>query len=93
MVEMTRLCILESRFRPGSNFNLEDARAHLEACLTNEAEIVFTTVSSSRRKIFSRLTHGFDMVVIDEAAQASEVAVLPPLSLGAARCVLVGDPQ
>lgn len=33
------------------------------------------------------------MVVIDEAAQASEVAILPPLSLGAARCVLVGDPQ
>ncbi|KAK6115467.1 hypothetical protein DH2020_007736 [Rehmannia glutinosa] len=45
------------------------------------------------RKLFSRLTHGFDMVVIDEAAQASEVAILPPLSLGAARCVLVGDPQ
>ncbi|KAI3725370.1 hypothetical protein L1987_65157 [Smallanthus sonchifolius] len=33
------------------------------------------------------------MVVIDEAAQASEVGVLPPLALGAARCVLVGDPQ
>ncbi|KAJ6352854.1 hypothetical protein OIU76_001967 [Salix suchowensis] len=47
----------------------------------------------SGRKLFSRLTHGFDMVVIDEAAQASEVAVLPPLALGAARCVLVGDPQ
>ena len=50
-------------------------------------------MSSSGRKLFSRLTHGFDMVVIDEAAQASEVGVLPPLALGAARCVLVGDPQ
>ncbi|KAE8656295.1 alcohol dehydrogenase-like 7 [Hibiscus syriacus] len=76
-----------------NNFNLEEARANLEASFANEAEIVFTTVSSSGRKLFSRLTHGFDMVVIDEAAQASEVAVLPPLSLGAARCVLVGDPQ
>ncbi|PKA50751.1 putative helicase MAGATAMA 3 [Apostasia shenzhenica] len=93
LVELSRLCILESRFRPGSTFNLEDARASLEASFANEAEIVFTTVSSSGRKLFSRLTHGFDMVVIDEAAQASEVAVLPPLSLGAARCVLVGDPQ
>ncbi|KAJ7965683.1 p-loop containing nucleoside triphosphate hydrolase superfamily protein [Quillaja saponaria] len=93
LVEMSRLIILESRFRPGSNFNLEEARASLEASFANEAEIVFTTVSSSGRKLFSRLTHGFDMVVIDEAAQASEVAVLPPLSLGAARCVLVGDPQ
>ncbi|CAA3025985.1 Hypothetical predicted protein [Olea europaea subsp. europaea] len=93
LVEMSRLFILESRFRSGSNFNLEEARASLEASFANEAEIVFTTVSSSGRKLFSRLTHGFDMVVIDEAAQASEVAVLPPLSLGAARCVLVGDPQ
>ncbi|XP_062205136.1 uncharacterized protein LOC133907122 isoform X2 [Phragmites australis] len=93
LVEMSRLLILESRFRPGSNFNMEDARASLEASFANEAEIVFTTVSSSGRKLFSRLTHGFDMVVIDEAAQASEVGVLPPLSLGAARCVLVGDPQ
>ncbi|KAK8921098.1 putative helicase MAGATAMA 3 [Platanthera zijinensis] len=93
LVELSRLFILESRFRPGSAFNLEDARASLEASFANEAEIVFTTVSSSGRKLFSRLTHGFDMLVIDEAAQASEAAILPPLSLGAARCVLVGDPQ
>lgn len=93
LVEMSRLLILEGRFRAGGNFNLEEARASLEASFANEAEVVFTTVSSSGRKLFSRLTHGFDMVVIDEAAQASEVGVLPPLALGAARCVLVGDPQ
>ncbi|KAL9678573.1 hypothetical protein QQ045_016419 [Rhodiola kirilowii] len=93
LVEMSRLLMLEGRFRPGTGFNMEEARANLEASFANEAEIVFTTVSSSGRKLFSRLTHGFDMVVIDEAAQASEAAVLPPLSLGAARCVLVGDPQ
>ncbi|KAL2895844.1 putative ATP-dependent helicase C29A10.10c [Bienertia sinuspersici] len=93
LVEMSRLLILEGKFRPGSNFNLEEARASLETSFANEAEIVFTTLSSSGRKLFSRLTHGFDMVVIDEAAQASEVGILPPLALGAARCVLVGDPQ
>ncbi|KAL5703926.1 hypothetical protein ACHQM5_022418 [Ranunculus cassubicifolius] len=93
LVEMSRLYIVEGKFRPGSNFNLEDARSNLEASFANEAEILFTTVSSSGRKLFTRLTHGFDMVVIDEAAQASEVGVLPPLALSAARCVLVGDPQ
>lgn len=93
LVEMSRLLILEDKFRSGNNFNIEDAKAKLEASFANEAEIVFTTVSSSGRKLFSRLTHGFDMIVIDEAAQASEVGVLPPLTLGAARCVLVGDPQ
>lgn len=95
LVEMSRLFIVEGRFRGGggSGYSLEDARAKLEASFANEAEIVFTTVSSSGRRLFSNLTHGFDMVVIDEAAQASEAAVLPPLSLGAARCVLIGDPQ
>ncbi|KAI5072004.1 hypothetical protein GOP47_0012110 [Adiantum capillus-veneris] len=93
LVEMSRLFIVESRFRGGFGFSLEDARAKLEASFANEAEIVFTTVSSSGRRLFNHLTHGFDMVVIDEAAQASEAAVLPPLSLGAARCVLIGDPQ
>lgn len=93
LVEMSRLLILEGKFRPGGNFNLEEARTSLETSFANEAEIVFTTLSSSGRKLFARLTHGFDMVVIDEAAQASEVGILPPLSLGAARCVLVGDPQ
>ncbi|XP_021745874.1 probable helicase DDB_G0274399 [Chenopodium quinoa] len=93
LVEMSRLLILEGKFRPGSGFNLEEARASLETSFANEAEVVFTTLSSSGRKLFSRLTHGFDMVVIDEAAQASEVGILPPLALGAARCVLVGDPQ
>jgi senataxin len=91
MVEMSRLYIVESRFRTG--FSLEDARTKLEASFANEAEIVFTTISSSGRRLFNHLSRGFDMVVIDEAAQASEVAILPPLSLGATRCVLIGDPR
>jgi len=43
LVEMSQLLILEIRFRPGSNFNLEDARASLEASFASEAEVVFTT--------------------------------------------------
>ncbi|KAA8493670.1 putative ATP-dependent helicase [Porphyridium purpureum] len=35
----------------------------------------------------------FDTVIIDEAAQATEMSSLIPVSLGASRCVLVGDPQ
>ncbi|CAM6105716.1 unnamed protein product [Calypogeia fissa] len=93
LVEMSRLFIVEGRYRAGSQYSHDDARQKLEASFANEAEIVFTTVSSSGRRIFQKLAHGFDMVVIDEAAQASEVAVMPPLSLRAARCVLVGDPQ
>lgn len=43
--------------------------------------------------MFKKLTHGFDTVLIDEAAQASEVDALTPLQFGCTRCVLVGDPQ
>ena len=48
---------------------------------------------TSSRKVFLQLTHGFDTVLIDEAAQANEMATLIPFLHGARRCVLVGDPQ
>ncbi|OSX69496.1 hypothetical protein BU14_1461s0002 [Porphyra umbilicalis] len=35
----------------------------------------------------------FDLVIIDEAAQATEPASIIPLCLGASRVILVGDPQ
>jgi senataxin len=68
-------------------------RAALEASFVDDAEIVFTTLTSSSRKVFRQLTHGFDTVLIDEAAQANEMATLIPFLHGARRCVLVGDPQ
>lgn len=52
-----------------------------------EAEMVFTTLSSTRRRIFQRLEGTpFETVLIDEAAQASEIAALQPLVFGAKRC-------
>ena len=68
-------------------------RAALEASFVDDAEIVFTTLASSSRRVFRQLTHGFDTVLVDEAAQANEVATLIPFLHGARRCVLVGDPQ
>jgi senataxin len=69
-------------------------RVVLEASFVDQAEIVFTTLASSARDVFRRqLTHGFDTVLVDEAAQASETQTLVPFLLGAERCVLVGDPR
>jgi superfamily I DNA and/or RNA helicase len=45
--------------------------------------MVFTTLSSSAREVFSRLAASFPLVLIDEAAQAAEVASLQPLVYGA----------
>ncbi|CAI7817898.1 unnamed protein product, partial [Closterium sp. NIES-53] len=90
-VEVGRLLIVLGARR--GEVTVDAARAQLEASFAEEAEVVFTTASSSGRRIFARLAHGFDMCVFDEAAQASEMAALPPLTLRCQRCVLVGDPQ
>ena len=65
----------------------------LEASYVDIAEMVFTTLSSSGRGVFARLQRSFELVLIDEAAQAEEVAALQPLVYGAQCVVMVGDPQ
>lgn len=74
-------------------FNLREAREFLEASFMDEAEIVFTTLSSSARHAFTKIKRPFDIVLIDEAAQAAEITALQPLVYGCKHCVLVGDPQ
>ena len=65
------------------------ARDALELLFVQEAEMVFTTLSSTGRKIFGRLDPGhFETVLIDEAAQASEIASLQALAFGCKRCAL-----
>ena len=68
-------------------------RAALEASLVDDAEIVFSTLASSSRRVFRDVANGFDTVLVDEAAQANETATLIPFLHGARRCVLVGDPR
>lgn len=58
---------------------------NLELSFVKEAEMVFTTLSSTGRKIFQRLEVPFETVLIDEAAQASEIAALQPLAFGCKR--------
>lgn len=60
----------------------------LELSFVMEAEMVFTTLSSTGRRVFQRLPpHAFETVLIDEAAQASEIAALQPLTFGCKRWV------
>ena len=56
------------------------------------AEIVLTTLSYSGLDIFSRIERHFDVVVIDEAAQAVEPSTLIPLRHNCRQLFLVGDP-
>ncbi len=61
------------------------ARENLELSFTAEAEMVFTTLSSTGRRIFARLPAPFETVLVDEAAQASEIAALQALAFGCRR--------
>ena len=90
----------DGRPRPSSSSDprrrqraLRAVRAALEASLVDDAEIVFSTLASSSRRVFRDVANGFDTVLVDEAAQANETATLIPFLHGAKRCVLVGDPQ
>ncbi|KAF8026353.1 hypothetical protein BT93_F2981 [Corymbia citriodora subsp. variegata] len=65
---------------------------NIRAALLDEAAIVFSTLSFSGSTLFSKSNHGFDVVIVDEAAQAVEPATLVPLANGCKQVFLVGDP-
>nr|XP_011462622.1 PREDICTED: probable helicase MAGATAMA 3 isoform X2 [Fragaria vesca subsp. vesca] len=65
----------------------------LKAAILEEAVIVFSTLSSSSiLSHSSKSDSGFDVVIIDEAAQAVEPATLLPLATGCKQVFLIGDP-
>nr|XP_011460486.1 PREDICTED: probable helicase MAGATAMA 3 isoform X1 [Fragaria vesca subsp. vesca] len=78
----------KKRSMGGAKLDGDDA---LKAAILEEAVIVFSTLSSSHPSHFKR-DHGFDVVIIDEAAQAVEPATLLPLTNGCQQVFLIGDP-
>ncbi|XP_076960265.1 putative helicase MAGATAMA 3 [Bidens hawaiensis] len=67
-------------------------RDTIRASIMDESAIVFSTLSFSGSSLFTKLNRNFDIVVIDEAAQAVEPATLVPLASGCKQVFLVGDP-
>ncbi|KAF5781649.1 putative P-loop containing nucleoside triphosphate hydrolase, DNA2/NAM7 helicase, helicase [Helianthus annuus] len=67
-------------------------RDTIRASIMDESAIVFSTLSFSGSSLFTKLNRSFDIVVIDEAAQAVEPATLVPLASGCKQVFLVGDP-
>lgn len=67
-------------------------RDTIRASIMDESAIVFSTLSFSGSSLFTKLSRPFDIVVIDEAAQAVEPATLVPLASGCKQVFLVGDP-
>ncbi|KAJ6852184.1 putative helicase MAGATAMA 3 [Iris pallida] len=67
-------------------------RDRIRSSILHEAAIVFSTLGFSGSALFTRMNHIFDVVIIDEAAQAVEPATIVPLAHGCKQVFLVGDP-
>ncbi|TDH65682.1 hypothetical protein CCR75_000687 [Bremia lactucae] len=68
-------------------------RAKTTETILSKANIIACTLSKAGSGDFSNLKHGFDALIIDEAAQAVELSTLIPIRERVARVVLVGDPK
>ena len=75
------------------NFERALERDRAQIAILDEAAVVCSTLSFSGSGMFARMTRQFDVVVIDEAAQAVEPSTLVPLCYGAKQVFLVGDPR
>jgi senataxin len=65
----------------------------IRTAILEEAAIVFATLSFSGSALLAKSNRGFDVVIIDEAAQAVEPATLIPLATRCKQVFLVGDPK
>lgn len=67
--------------------------SYLESYLTQRAQIVFATLVSSGRKWLKKQIDHFDVVLLDEAAQALVPEALIPLSFSPNLYIQIGDPN
>lgn len=90
---LERLRELHDKNRTLDADGMQILRSILEASFIDEAEIVFTTLASTGKRSFRECAFGFKTLIVDEAAQASEISILLPLFRGIQNCILIGDPQ
>ncbi|KIK69521.1 hypothetical protein GYMLUDRAFT_33895 [Collybiopsis luxurians FD-317 M1] len=70
---------------------MDTARRRARDEVLREADVICSTLSGTGHENLEQ--YEFEMVIIDEAAQAIELSSLIPLKYKCNRCVMVGDPQ
>ncbi|KAG6376985.1 putative senataxin [Boletus reticuloceps] len=70
---------------------LDAVRRRFRIEVLQEADVICTTLAGSGHDSVEQLE--FEMVIIDEAAQAVELTSLIPLKFRTPKCIMVGDPQ
>lgn len=66
---------------------------HIRTSILGNADIVCATLSGSGQYALSSLDLRFDTVIIDEAAQCTELASLIPMQYRCRQCIMVDDPK
>ncbi|KMS93636.1 hypothetical protein BVRB_029480, partial [Beta vulgaris subsp. vulgaris] len=61
--------------------------------LLSEANVLVCTLSGSGAALIGNIPHTFQVVIVDEAAQAHEIETLIPLQYCCRKLILVGDPR
>ncbi|KAG0463290.1 hypothetical protein HPP92_019359 [Vanilla planifolia] len=87
-----KLSSMDHSTTSGGKFGASIDRDKIRASILDESAIVFSTLSFSGSALFNRMNRMFDVVIIDEAAQAVEPATLVPLAHGCKQVFLIGDP-
>ncbi|KZT73806.1 hypothetical protein DAEQUDRAFT_355275 [Daedalea quercina L-15889] len=70
---------------------MDATRRRFRTEVLQEADVVCSTLSGSAYEYLEQFD--FELIVIDEAAQAIELSSLIPLKYNCKHCVMVGDPQ
>jgi senataxin len=85
------------RFRSSGGYtnNSSETRQLLEEVFLSEAHMVFTTLGSAGMPALESCAEStpFEVVIMDEAAQAVEPSSVIALQHGCRKCVMVGDPR
>lgn len=72
---------------------LDAARRKIRSEILQEADVICGTLSGSGHEALQLERFDFEMVIIDEAAQAIELSTLIPLKYKCNRCILVGGTE
>ncbi|KAG6334081.1 hypothetical protein ID866_5013 [Astraeus odoratus] len=73
------------------NRTIDAVRRRYRMEILQEADVICSTLAGSGHESIEQLE--FEMIIIDEAAQAIELSTLIPLKFRSRRCIMVGDPQ
>jgi senataxin len=79
---------LKDRQRDGSR-TMDGMRRRFRADVLAEADVICSTLSGAGHELLEQFD-SFEMIIIDEAAQAVELSSLIPLKYRSKRCVMVG---